>query len=50
MEGALREFYEGMRDKGLDSHSAMSIMRGLARPAATGAEEFSGIGVYNEEH
>jgi hypothetical protein len=39
------------------TESAMSIMPGLdahpgvaAKAAVTGAEEFSGIGVYNEEH
>jgi len=39
------------------TESAMSVMPGLAahpgvaaKAAVTGAEEFSGIGVYNEEH
>lgn len=56
MEGAVHEFYQGMRDAGLDAHSANNIMRGLQNPRIvrrallTGAEEFAGLGVYNEDH
>lgn len=56
MEGAVHEFYQGMRDAGLDAHSANAIMRGLTNPKIVGrallvgAEEFTGLGVYDENH
>lgn len=56
MEGAIHEFYQGLRDKGIDPHTANSIMRGLSSPSIvgkalkTGAEEFIGLGVYDERN
>jgi hypothetical protein len=43
--GALKEFYEGLREHGMSATDAAHLMR----PMVTGLEEFIGLSVYSED-